>query len=213
MCWQGRTCVNFDISTEAIAGQRDERGAGQNLLLCSVATRRRKSLWLELSPALELTSCHSREPRLLATCQGFNHTTITLHQSQQSRDPRGWPFVCSPRCWDPPTPRFFCRGECLQRGFPPRHYLCSCSRPHSCQTPETRQAQKSIKIASFHPFSDKTQRWWRELPSSFQTCLNLIFHRGSFPEFLSASLASVGRTEWNPGDQNHNTMCFFLFLM
>lgn len=76
---------------------------------------------------------------------------------------------CSwPRCWHPPTPGLLCRGECLKRWFPPRRHLCSCSRPHSRQT-----------------------------PSSFLIHLNVIFHRVFFPEFLQASLVSVGQTEWD----------------
>lgn len=172
--------------SQAFPVWRDESGEDQNLLLCSLATKHRKSLWLELSLVLEFTtSSHPREPRLLMTYQEDITESHNSHAASEQRDDPGeWTFIFSPRCWRPPTPGLFCPGECLKPRFPPRRYLCSCSRPHSRGTPETRQARKPIKIASFHPSSDKKQGCWIDLPSSFLIRLHLIFHRVSFPEFL-----------------------------
>ena len=60
----------------------DDSGEDQNLLLCILATKPRKCIWRELRFVLELTSCHSREPRLLLTYQEYDHTTVKLHRSR-----------------------------------------------------------------------------------------------------------------------------------
>lgn len=83
---QHKMCELWHFSSswisQAFPVWRDESGEGQNLLLCSLATERRKCRWLELSLVLEFTSCHSREPRLLMAYQEYNHITVTLHHSR-----------------------------------------------------------------------------------------------------------------------------------
>lgn len=57
--------------------------------------------------------------------------------------------ILSSPCWYLPSAGLFGPNECLRRWSPPRRCLCSCSHPHSRQTPETQrhvtESQSSIK--------------------------------------------------------------------